>query len=153
MRKPTTRDLSDKHEIYLAELLDGRRSKGSGNQFNDPMDGRNDRHEQAHALAWDGKATQGKSVGITREMWAKAVEQAHGLIPTLALRFYGSGYGLKPELDLITIQADDFAAILDDARKWALVQTCLAQGHVTSGKPGDPNSCAECGLPCGYVED
>jgi hypothetical protein len=116
--KPTTRKLSDKHESWLADLLDGRMAKGSGNQFNDPMDGRNDRHEQAHSLAWDGKATQNKSVGVTREMWAKAVEQAHGLIPVLALRFYGAGYGLTAELDLITIEANDFAAILADARAY-----------------------------------
>lgn len=117
-RKPTTRNMSDKHEIYLAELLAGRRTRGSGNQFVDQMDGKNDRHEQPHALAWDGKATQGKSVGVSREMWAKAVEQSHGLIPVLALRFYGPGYGLTPELDLIAVEANDFAAILADARAY-----------------------------------
>lgn len=117
-RKPTTRDLSDKHEVYLAELLGGRRTRGSGNQFVDQMDGKNDRHEQSHALAWDGKATQGKSVGVTREMWSKAVEQSHGLVPAIALRFYGPGYGLAPELDLIAVEANDFAAILADARAY-----------------------------------
>jgi hypothetical protein len=116
--KPTTRALSDKHEIFLAELFDGRRTKGSGNQFNDQMDGRNRRYDQPHALAWDGKATQGKSVGITRAMWAKAVEQSNGETPLLALRWYGEGYSLRTELDLVTLDAHDFAAILADARAY-----------------------------------
>jgi hypothetical protein len=118
VRKPTTRDLSDKHEDFLAELLDGEKTKNSGAQFNGQMDGKNNRYEQAHACAWDGKATQGKSVGVSREMWAKAVQQSHGLIPLLALRWYGPGYGLTPELDLITLEANDFAAILADARAY-----------------------------------
>lgn len=116
--KPTTRDMSDRHEDFLAELYGGRKTKGSGNQFNGQMDGRNRRYEQAHALAWDGKATQGKSIGISREMWTKAVEQSHGEIPLVALRWYGSGYGLRPELDLVALDAHDFAAILADARAY-----------------------------------
>ncbi len=117
-KNPTTRDLSDRHEKFLAELLDGRMTKGSGNQFADQMDGKNDRHTQAHPLAWDGKATRGKSVGISREMWAKAVEQSHGLTTVLALRWYSPGNSLRPELDLIAVQADDFAELLADARAY-----------------------------------
>lgn len=150
-RKPTTRKLSDQHEQFLAELLDGRRTRGSGNQFNDQMDGRNDT-TQPHALAWDGKATQGKSVGVTRAMWEKAVEQAHGLIPVLALRWYHEGYTLKPELDLVTVEANDFAAILADAREYRRVKQCLELGHVTSGRPPSPNDCVECGMAVGYTE-
>lgn len=121
-RKPTTRDLSDKHEAWLAELLDGRLTLGSGSTFVDQMDGKNDRHTQHYALAWDGKATQSRSVGVSREMWAKAVEQSHGLTPALALRFYGPGYGLTPELDLIAVEANDFAALLADARAYRNTQ-------------------------------
>jgi hypothetical protein len=121
-RKPTTRDLSDKHEAWLAELLNGRVTRGSGSAFADQMDGKNDRHAQAHPLAWDGKATQGKSVGVSREMWAKAVEQSHGLTTALALRFYGPGYGLTSELDLIAVEANDFAAILEDARAYRRIR-------------------------------
>lgn len=142
-RKPTTRDLSDKHEAWLAELLDGRLTLGSGSTFVDQMDGKNDRHTQHYALAWDGKATQSRSVGVSREMWAKAVEQSHGLTPALALRFYGPGYGLTPELDLIAIEANDFAALLADARAYRNIQdaTCLTGGHRFEGSSG----CAVCG--------
>lgn len=115
--KPSTRDMSDKHEDFLAELLDGRKTKGSGSHWRDQMDGKNDQREQPHALAWDGKATQAASVSVSREMWAKACEQSAGLIPSIAIRFYGKGFLLKPELDLIALEANDFAAILEDARK------------------------------------
>ncbi len=119
---PTTRDLSSKHEAYLADLFNGRMTRGSGSTFADQMDGKNNRHVQAHALAWDGKATRGKSVGVTREMWAKAVEQSHGLTTVLALRWYSPGNSLRPELDLIVMQADDFAELLADARAYREAQ-------------------------------
>jgi hypothetical protein len=147
--KPTTRDMSDKHEITLAELLGGRVTRGSGNQFRDQMDGRNSRH-QAHALAWDGKSTQASSTIVSRQMWTKAIEQAAGEKPMLALRFYGPGYELTPQVDLAVLDLHDFVEILEDARAYRKVQLCLEQGHVTSGKKGDPNSCVECGLPAGW---
>jgi hypothetical protein len=142
-RKPTTRDLSDKHEAWLADLLDGRITRGSGSTFADQMDGKNDRHTQHYPLAWDGKATQRGSVSVSREMWAKAVEQSHGLTPALALRFYGPGYGLTPELDLIATEANDFAAMLADARTLQVIKEsgCLIGEHrfVRS------SDCAVCG--------
>lgn len=140
---PTTRDLSDRHEIYLAELLGGRRTRGSGNQFADQMDGKNNRHTTPHALIWDGKATRGKSVGLSREMWAKAVEQSHGLTTVLALRWYSPGNALRPELDLIAMQADDFAELLSDARAYreAKDSGCLTGAHRFEGS----SDCAVCG--------
>lgn len=143
-RKPTTRDLSDKHEAWLAELLEGRITRGSGSTFVDQMDGKNDRHTQHYPLAWDGKATQGRSVGVSREMWGKAVEQAHGLTPALALRFYGPGYGLTPELDLIAVEANDFAAMLADARMFQAIKEagCLTGDHRFVGS----SACSVCGF-------
>lgn len=80
--------MSEAHEHDLAEWLGGRQAKGSGNQFNDQMDGRHDRYQQRFSFAWDGKATRGKSISVTRAMWDKAVEQAGGERPMLPLRFY-----------------------------------------------------------------
>lgn len=118
-RTPTTRDMSDAHEIFLADLFEGRRAIGSGNQPKDQMDGRNRRYDQAHALAWDGKSTRSGTVSIGREMWRKAREQSHGEIPMLALRFYNAVVNrLAPELDLVVLDANDFVEILADARKW-----------------------------------
>lgn len=113
-KKPSTREMSDQHEQFLAELLDGRIAKGSGNQFNNPMDGRNGR-DMPHALAWDGKSTFAGSLSISREMWAKAVVQSKDQMPMLALRFYND-YTLQPVRDLVVLDAHDFAEILADAR-------------------------------------
>lgn len=115
--RPTTRALSDKHETFLADLFDGHRSRGSGNQWNAPMDGRND-GVTSHALAWEGKSTQGQSIGVSRQVWDKAVAQAHGLTPVLALRFYGAGHDLPVGTDLVVLDAHDFSALLQDARAY-----------------------------------
>lgn len=116
MPKPlTTRALSDKHEIFLAELLGGRRSISSGNQWNDAADGRNSHYETIFPLAWDGKATLGKSHSITLATWDKLVEQSHGERPALALRWYANER-LTVTRDLVVLDAHDFAEILEAAR-------------------------------------
>lgn len=142
VKKPTTRDMSDAHEIFLAELLDGRRAKGSGNQFNDQMDGRNGHHTHAFPFAWDGKSTFGNSIGVSREMWTKALEQSHGEIPMLALRWY-SDYRLKPLQDLVVIDAHRFAEILEAARKMSAIadSSCLTGTHIFIGS----SACEVCG--------
>lgn len=127
--KPTTRQMSDAHEKFLAELFQGRVAISSGNQAKDPMDGRNKRYDQPFALAWDGKSTLGESVGVTKAMWNKAVLQSHGEIPVLALRWY-EDYRLRAEQDLVVLSAHDFAEILEAARKWASVE----KGLKDSGK-------------------
>jgi hypothetical protein len=114
--------MSDAHEIFLADLLDGRRAVGSGNQFNDQMDGRNRRYATRYALAWDGKATLSGSVSVSRAMWAKAVEQSHGETPMLALRFYDTER-LAVGRDLVVLDAHDFAEILAAARAHAQAGT------------------------------
>lgn len=121
--KPTTRDMSDSHENFLAQIFEGRKSRGSGNQFNDQMDGRNRFHETAFPLAWDGKSTLGKSVGVTMEMWEKAVEQAGAEIPVLALRFYTNDRLTAVGADLVTLSIHDFVEILDSARKHQATKT------------------------------
>lgn len=107
--------MSDAHEEFLADLLGGRRARGSGNQFNDQMDGRN-RTDTPFALAWDGKSTLGNAIGVSAEMWRKAKEQAGGEIPMLALRWYGDTR-LTPARDLVVLDVNDFAAILEAARE------------------------------------
>jgi len=108
------RRMSDKHEEDLVGLLGGRQTRGSGNQWHNQMDGRTSRMEVEFAFAWDGKSTLGKSVGVTREMWDKAVEQAHGERPMLALRWYDSER-LDIGLDLVVMDAHDAAALIAKA--------------------------------------
>lgn len=128
----TTRRMSDAHEIFLVDLFGGRRMRGSGNQFNGQMDGRHDHREESVAFAWDGKSTFGKSIGVSLEMWAKAVEQSHGERPMLALRWYGSER-LNSVLDLVAVDAQDQAELLDRSRELDAVQErieALAEGRV-----------------------
>ena len=114
----TTRDMSDRHEDFLVDLLGGRKTRGSGNQFANPMDGRHNRYEDTMAFAWDGKSTLGNSIGVTRTMWEKAQEQALGERPMIALRWY-LNERLTDAIDLIAIDANDFAELLDLAREGA----------------------------------
>jgi hypothetical protein len=80
--------MGEKHEEDIAEALGGRKTRGSGNQWRDQMDGRNNRYEQEFAWAWDCKSTLGKSITIPWEMIEKAIEQAGPERPTIPLRFY-----------------------------------------------------------------
>ena len=111
--KPTTRQMSDAHEHYVADVLGGRVAKASGAQFNDQMDGRHD--DGRWRFAWDGKATLGKSIGVSRDMWSKAIEQSHGARPLLPLRFYDD-YRLTSGLDLVVADLNDLAEMIEELR-------------------------------------
>lgn len=113
--KPTTRQMSDAHEKFLASLIDGLRMPGSGNQWARQTDARNKRYDMPFPFAVDGKSTLGKSVGVTQEMWEKVVEQANGERPMLALRWY-SDWRLTVAQDLVVIDAADFRELLEAAR-------------------------------------
>lgn len=116
MRKPTTRDMSAKHEDHLAEVFNWRRTKNSGAVWNDQMDGRHD--EGAWKFAGDGKSTFGRSIGVTREMWGKALEQSHGARPLLPLRWYRpDDYSLTPVLDLVVCDLNDLAEMISVLRE------------------------------------
>lgn len=154
MRRPTTRDMSDRHEDDLVKLLGGRQTPGSGNQFNNQMDGRHRRYDDRYAFAWDGKSTFGKSVGVTREMWTKALEQSGDERPMLALRWYDNER-LKVGQDLAVIDLHDFAELLEVARKYELVKECLELGHQTNPlmhPDHDATSCWRCGGALGVEE-
>ena len=119
----TTRKMSDAHEDWLVALLGGRKTKGSGNQWHNQMDGRVSSREAAYAFAWDGKSTLGKSVGVSLDMWDKAVEQALPERPMLPLRWY-SNERLDVRLDLVVMNAYDAAEMIEDANKYrALMDT------------------------------
>lgn len=113
-RRGTTRSMSDEHEKYLAKVLGGRRTRGSGNQPANPMDGRHSGMVEPFAFAWDGKSTFGKSISVTEEMWLKAEEQCLDERPMLALRWYRTER-LEVGLDLVTISLDDFLELRDAA--------------------------------------
>ena len=106
--------MSQVHEAFLVKMLGGRKTKASGSQWQDQMDGRHARREQEFAFAWDGKSTFAKSIGLTRVMWEKAKEQAHGERPLLPLRFYDTSR-LDVGLDLVVMDLNDFVELLERA--------------------------------------
>lgn len=114
---PTTRQMSDRHEADVAALLGGRVTVGSGNQHNDPMDGKHGYKEARYTFAWDGKCSLGQSVSVTRPMWEKAVDQARAFRPMLALRLWRDTRLTTTDVDLIAVEANTFAEILDDANR------------------------------------
>ena len=109
--------MGDQHEAWAAEFFGGRRSKGSGSQWNSQMDGRQSRHDTPIAFAWDCKSTLGKSIGFSRQMTAKAVDQADGERPMLPLRFYDNERLTSFE-DWVAVRADDFREVLDLAEAY-----------------------------------
>jgi hypothetical protein len=115
MAKPSTRELSDPHEFFLADMIGGRRMKGSGNQFNGQTDARNQPHTP-FPIAIDGKSTLGRSMIIRLADWQKVVEQAGDLHPALGLRWYHDDR-LRESTDLFVVSASFFSELLYLARE------------------------------------
>ncbi len=131
----TTRDMSDAHEIHLVQVLGGRRTRGSGNQPANPMDGRLNRYTDDLAFAWDGKSTLGKSLSIDLKMVEKAREQALGERPAIALRWYATER-LEVAEDWMAVTLDDFAELLELAREARLMRAFLQQAKVSENVTG-----------------
>ena len=109
--------MARRHEEFLAELFGGRKSRGSGSQWQDQGDGRNNRMtDPEFAFAWDGKSTRGKGITIERTMIAKIREQAGGERPALALRWYDTDDLKVIGEDWVAVPAADFAEMLAGAR-------------------------------------
>lgn len=143
MTNLTTRKMSDAHEDALVAVLGGRKAKGSGNQWHGQMDGRTSHRHVTYAFAWDGKSTLGKSVGVSREMWTKAIQQAAGERPMLPLRFYDNER-LDVGLDLVVMSLADASSLIEDANKLGAIveRGCLEGGHDFPGT----STCSVCGV-------
>jgi hypothetical protein len=138
----TTRKMSDAHEEHLAEVYGGRVTAGSGNQPANPMDVRQHRYDAAVAFAIDGKSTRAASMSITREMLAKAREQAHGERPMIAVRFYDDDR-LRSYDDWAMVQEDDMLELLERSARLSAIeeQGCLIGLHLRIGT----SDCSVCG--------
>ena len=108
-------EMGSRHETWAAEVLGGRKTRGSGNQWRNPTDGRHNRYSDTHAFSWDCKSTRGKSISVTREMLDKIKEQADTERPMIPLRFYDDDR-LRNFEDWIVIKADDFLELLEAAK-------------------------------------
>lgn len=109
MADKSTRDLSDAHEKFWAELIGGRIMPGSGNQAANQTDVRTDPRDP-WPLAIDGKSTRARSMIIRKVDWEKLVEQAHDCEPALGVRFYPNDRLTDP-LDLVLVDAKYFATL------------------------------------------
>ncbi|MFD7835556.1 hypothetical protein [Streptomyces sp. NPDC059761] len=119
------KDMGDQHEKHLAQTLGMRQTRGSGNQWRDPIDARHNRLDTEWAFAVDGKSTLAKSASITRAMWEKAVEQAGGERPMLGLRFYNDASLSRVGVDLAVCDLDDFAEMREAALQWEQAKPLL----------------------------
>lgn len=120
-------DMGDEHEAFLADLFGGHRTRGSGNQWQNPADGRTSRMHVPFAFAWDGKSTLHKSIGVSLAMWDKIREQAGGERPMLALRYYDN-QKLDVLRDLVVVDANDFAELLAESDRLRRIVRNLSIG-------------------------
>lgn len=117
MRQGLNKKMGNAHEAFLADLLGYRQTRGSGNQIHDQMDVKGSHYHDSIAFAIDGKSTLGQSIGVSRSMWYKAVEQAGSERPALALRWYNNEQ-LEVDTDLVVIEAEDFLEMLEKANTY-----------------------------------
>lgn len=118
--------MADAHEADMAEVIDGKVQKGSGNQWHAQGDLKNGEYLVAYPITGEGKATLGKGHTITREMWSKIVEQTFGQNPALFLRFYRDESLRTVDGDLAVTSVSLFAQILRDARSWQSLQDAVS---------------------------
>jgi hypothetical protein len=113
------------HEEHLAGMLGGRVTKGSGSQWSDPNDTRANHMADPFAFSAQAKSTLGNSISLTREIIAKAVEEAGGERPALGLRFYANERldHLGPDDDWVAFRTADASEILDAARRLIEIET------------------------------
>ena len=119
--KPPAQQMGELHEVYLADVNGGRKSRASGSQWDDQGDGRNG-HDGPFAFCWDGKSTRGQQIAVTLAMIAKIREQAQGERPQIGLRWYGNDLLDKIAEDWVAVQAEDWRELLEAGRQWAELQ-------------------------------
>ncbi len=115
---PTTQEMGERHEVFLAELNGGVKTRASGSQWHDQGDGR-DNHDEPFAFCYDGKSTRGKGITVTLDMIAKIRDQSQGERPQIALRWYGNDMLDVIAADWIAVQAEDFRELKQAARRSA----------------------------------
>lgn len=122
MTRTMVQKMSDGHELWIKELIQGSLTKGSGNQWHAQLDAKNGTRDVPFPIGAEAKATLGKSLSITRDLWRKLREQCFGEIPTWWGRFYRDETLRTSDLDLVALEADDFIPILKSARKWSEIE-------------------------------
>jgi len=105
-------EMSRRQEETLAKVTGGRKTKGSGSQWTDQTDVRDNRLDVEFAFATECKSTGGQSIAVDRKMLAKVIEQAGGERPALALRIYANDrYDVL--YDWVAVPLADFAEMVE----------------------------------------
>ena len=118
-----TTKMAQRHEEFLAGLFDGRLTRGSGSTWVDQTDGKHRIGSRTYPFSWEAKSTLAKSWSLSLKTWRKAVEQTEpGLLTMLPVRFYGDERLTRVEEDLVVINAQVLADILEDAEIGAKVR-------------------------------
>jgi hypothetical protein len=125
LSRTLNQQMGDAHEADIAGWIAGSQTKGSGNQWHNQGDAKNNERKIPFPITADGKSTLAKSIGVSLFMWRKIVEQTFGQIPTLFLRFYRDESLRIVEEDLVVLRARDFMEILQAARNWEGMQNGL----------------------------
>ncbi len=113
-RRGSKKELSDRHEKYIAKLFDGHQSASSGASRHDPGDVR------TNALLIECKMTGNPGVAVSKPLprfvqeFAKIADEAwqEGRAPMLALRYYQPKSriaGADGWIDLTLMLASDMA--------------------------------------------
>lgn len=123
---PTTQEMGDRHEQYLAELFGGTKTRASGSKWFDQGDVRNN-HDEPFAFCVDGKSTLGETIGVSRKMIAKIREQSQGESPAFGLRWYGTANLDQVDEDWALLTGDDLGSLLADARAWRILADWLLE--------------------------
>lgn len=106
-------EMGKRHVRYLAELLGLRETPGSGNQWKDPIDARSPEGPELFRWAAEAKSTLGGSIAFSRDLIAKAREQAGGERPMIGLRFYRTEDLQEIDEDWVAVLANDFGEMSD----------------------------------------
>ncbi len=125
--------MADKHEEEIIDLIGGRNTRGSGNQWRDKLDGKHELSDH-FGFAWDAKSTRKGSFSVSKKLWDKIRNEAEGQRPLLPIRFYEDSPRLKTELDLVVLTLDDFAELLE-----ALRDAQMAAEGSEDEIPGNPS--------------
>lgn len=127
MTRTHNQQMADSHEQDIAEWIGGAQQKASGSQWHAQGDAKNGEYLTPFPVTGDGKATLGKSIAVSRDMWKKIIEQTFNQDSALFLRFYQDESLRKIDVDLAVVDVRFFRELLEAARNWenhrVLVQT------------------------------
>ena len=123
----------EKFEHEVQDLLDLRSTPGSGNQWNDPSDGRS-RPEDPYKLMVDCKHTESRLYNLNGRMLQAWLEKATGLGFHFALPLRMAGMECSDrDKNWVVIPLDDYVELTDAIRVVNRMKRCGSPSSVEEG--------------------